>query len=143
MGRGYQNVRATGGAVKPLPWRGQRGLGCRSKPLLMKKGLGLMEDGRVKPCINKKRRSSPFTERTSCPKTLPNFNPSNTLLELLTHHLLDVCKHTDLQPSVPSRTTVSSFGCLASFYLVIWQVFIWLFGKFLFGYLVNLHLVIW
>ena len=105
----YRNVRATGGAVKPLPWRGQRGLGCRSKPLLMKKGLGLMEDGRVKPCINKKRRSSPFTERTSCPKTLPNFNPSNTLLELLTHHLLDVCKHTDLQPSVPSRTTVSSF----------------------------------
>ena len=29
--------------VKPLPWRGQRGLGLRSKPLLMKKGLGLME----------------------------------------------------------------------------------------------------
>jgi hypothetical protein len=93
MGRGYINVRATGGAVKPLPWRGQRGLGCRSKPLLKdKKGLGLlvtlqggtlhkrrgswkakraelerglMEDGRVKPCINKKRRSSLFTERTS------------------------------------------------------------------------------
>ena len=65
MGRGYRNVRATGGAVKPLPWRGQRGLGCRSKSLLMKKGLGLIEDGRVKPCINKKRRFSPFTERTS------------------------------------------------------------------------------
>ena len=27
MGRGYINVRATGGAVKPLPWRGLRGLG--------------------------------------------------------------------------------------------------------------------
>ena len=64
MVRAYLSVRATGGAVKPLPWRGQRGLGCRSKPLLMKKGLGLMEDGRGKPCINKKRRSSPFTERT-------------------------------------------------------------------------------
>ena len=34
MGRGYQNVRATGGAVKPLPWRGHRGLGYRSKPSL-------------------------------------------------------------------------------------------------------------
>jgi len=31
-------------SVKPLPWRGQRGLGIRLKPLLMKKGLGLMED---------------------------------------------------------------------------------------------------
>ena len=30
--------------VKPLPWRGHRGLGYRSKPLLMKKGMGLMED---------------------------------------------------------------------------------------------------
>ena len=34
------------------------------------------------------------------------------------------------------------FGCLASFYLVVWQVFIWLFGKFLLGYLVSIHLVI-
>ncbi len=25
MGRGYRNVRATGGAVEPLPWRGLRG----------------------------------------------------------------------------------------------------------------------
>ena len=32
MGRGYLNVRATGGAVEPLPWRGLRGLGRRSKP---------------------------------------------------------------------------------------------------------------
>jgi len=49
----YHNVRATGGAVKPLPWRGLRGLGRRLKPLLMKKGLGLMEEPRVyprKPC---------------------------------------------------------------------------------------------
>ena len=28
---------------KPLPWRGLRGLGRRLKPILMKKGLGLME----------------------------------------------------------------------------------------------------
>ena len=27
--------------------------------------------------------------------------------------------------------------------LVIWQVFIWLFGKFSFGYLACFHLVIW
>ena len=50
----YHNVRATGGAVKPLPWRGLRGLGRRLKPLLMKKGLGLMEEPRVyprKPCM--------------------------------------------------------------------------------------------
>jgi len=32
MGRGYLNVRATGGAVEPLPWSGLRGLGRRSKP---------------------------------------------------------------------------------------------------------------
>ena len=54
MGRGYHNVRAIGGAVKPLPWRGLRGLGRRLKPLLMKKGLGLMEEPRVyprKPCM--------------------------------------------------------------------------------------------
>ena len=44
MVRAYLNVRATGGAVKPLPWRGPRGLGLRLKSLLMKKGLGLMED---------------------------------------------------------------------------------------------------
>jgi hypothetical protein len=51
MGRGYINVRATEGAVKPLPWRGQRGLGCRSKPLLKdKKGLGMLVTCRVKPC---------------------------------------------------------------------------------------------
>jgi hypothetical protein len=37
--------------VKPLPWRGQRGLGLRLKPLLMKKGLGLMEDGRGIPAL--------------------------------------------------------------------------------------------
>ena len=33
--------------VKPLPWRGLRGLGLRLKPILMKKGLGLMEDLRA------------------------------------------------------------------------------------------------
>ena len=33
--------------VKPLPWRGHRGLGYRLKPLLMKKGLGLMEELQV------------------------------------------------------------------------------------------------
>jgi hypothetical protein len=27
--------------------------------------------------------------------------------------------------------------------LVVWQVFIWLFGKFSLGYLVSIHLVIW
>ena len=27
--------------------------------------------------------------------------------------------------------------------LVIWQVFVWLFGKFSFGYLASFHLVIW
>ena len=37
--------------VKPLPWRGQRGLGLRLKSLLMKKGLGLMEDGREIPAL--------------------------------------------------------------------------------------------
>ena len=36
---------------KPLPWRGQRGLGYRLKPILMKKGLGLMEDGRGIPAL--------------------------------------------------------------------------------------------
>ena len=30
--------------VKPLPWRGLRGLGLGLKPLIMKKGLGMMED---------------------------------------------------------------------------------------------------
>jgi len=39
MGRGYLNVRATGGAVEPLPWRGLRGLGRRSKPS-WQRGLG-------------------------------------------------------------------------------------------------------
>ena len=44
MGRGYLNVRATGGAVEPLPWRGLRGwgeegLGRRSKPSWLR-GLG-------------------------------------------------------------------------------------------------------
>ena len=54
MGRGYLNVRATGGAVKSLPWRGQRGLGCRSKPLLKdKKGLGMLVTCRVEPCKKK------------------------------------------------------------------------------------------
>ena len=36
--------------IKPLPWRGQRGLGLRLKSLLMKKGLGMMEDRRASPC---------------------------------------------------------------------------------------------
>ena len=44
----YQNPLKVDGfcdfQVKPLPWRGHRGLGYRSKPLLMKKGMGLMED---------------------------------------------------------------------------------------------------
>jgi hypothetical protein len=57
MVRAYINERATGGAVKPLPWRGLRGLGLRLKPLLMKKGLGLMEDGRACPA---KKRTFPF-----------------------------------------------------------------------------------
>ena len=43
--------RAAISCVKPLPWRGQRGLGLRLKPLLMKKGLGLMEDGRGIPAL--------------------------------------------------------------------------------------------
>ena len=30
---------------------------------------------------------------------------------------------------------------MASFYLVVWQVFAWLFGKFLFGCLVSFRLV--
>ena len=33
-------------------------------------------------------------------------------------------------------------GYLASIHLVVWQVFIWLFGKFLLGYLVSIHLVV-
>ena len=33
------------------------------------------------------------------------------------------------------------FGCLVSFYLVVWQVFIWLFGKFSLGYLAKLRLL--
>ena len=61
MVRAYLNVRATGGAVKPLPWRGQRGLGCRSKPLLKdKKGLGMLVTCRVEPCINKKKEVLSF-----------------------------------------------------------------------------------
>ena len=46
----YQNERATGGAVKPLPWRGQRGLGFRSKPSLGQGGLGSC-DPAGEPCI--------------------------------------------------------------------------------------------
>ena len=38
MGRGYLNVRATGGAVEPLPWRGLRGWGEGRSPL--GRGLG-------------------------------------------------------------------------------------------------------
>ena len=37
--------------VKPLPWRGQRGLGLRLKPLIMKKGLGMLEDRRGIPAL--------------------------------------------------------------------------------------------
>ena len=49
----YQNGRKSSVSaifcVKPLPWRGHRGLGYRLKPILMKKGLGLMEDLRAPP----------------------------------------------------------------------------------------------
>jgi hypothetical protein len=50
----YQNIKIIDGYCdyffKPLPWRGQRGLGLRLRPLLIKKGVGMMEDGRVPPC---------------------------------------------------------------------------------------------
>ena len=39
--------------VKSLPWRGQRDLGLRLKPILMKKGLGLLEDRRARPAKRK------------------------------------------------------------------------------------------
>ena len=43
--------------------------------------------------------------------TIPllTISPSDSRLEPLKRHPSDVCRHTDLQPSVPSRTTVSSF----------------------------------
>ena len=51
----YQNGRKSTvseiSCVKSLPWRGLRGLGLRLKPILMKKGLGLMEDGRGIPAL--------------------------------------------------------------------------------------------
>ena len=71
MVRAYLSVRATGGAVKPLPWRGQRGLGCRSKPLLKdKKGLGMLATGRVEPCINKKKEVLSFYRKNLLPQNL-------------------------------------------------------------------------
>ena len=39
----YRNVRATGGAVEPLPWRGLRGWGEGRSPL--GRGVGDRKDG--------------------------------------------------------------------------------------------------
>ena len=49
--------------------------------------------------------------------TIPllTISPSDSRLEPLKRHPSDVCKHTDLQPSVPSRTTVSSFWLYQSY----------------------------
>ena len=51
----YQNPQIIVGycdyLFKPQPWRGQRGLGYRLKPILMKKGLGVKEDGRGIPAL--------------------------------------------------------------------------------------------
>ena len=57
----YQNPQIIVGycdyLFKPQPWRGQRGLGYRLKPILMKKGLGLMEDGRGIPALKPYKNS--------------------------------------------------------------------------------------
>ena len=69
----YQNSQEVVGLcnflVKPLPWRGLRGLGRRLKPILMKKGLGLMEvpmiggtDGAVRGELSSLRLSRVVTE---------------------------------------------------------------------------------
>jgi len=62
MGRGYINVRATGGAVASSPYRGRPWRGwmllcfflraeeSKKFSLLMKKGWGMMEDGKALPC---------------------------------------------------------------------------------------------
>ena len=64
MGRGYINVRATGGAVASFPWGkalvggmslcyflcARESLRQRKLGILMKKGWGMMDDGKALPC---------------------------------------------------------------------------------------------